>query len=80
MNFVLILDITIAVLFTVSFVKSRITFSDGLGIFLVAAGLYAMAMLMDYMNLPVSAVTIFILAVINTFMSLFLRARRLGAQ
>lgn len=80
MDFVLILDISIAILFTASFIKSRIVFSDGLGIVLVGVGLYFVAMLMDYMELPASAVTILVLALINTFLGLYLRARRLSAH
>lgn len=73
-------DLAIAMLFAASFVKSRIVFSDGLGIVVVGVGLYLAAMLFDHMGLPVSAVTIFVLALVNTFLGLFLRARRLGSQ
>lgn len=69
------LDIILAAVIAVSVFKSKITFSDGLGIIVMLGVLYTLSMGLDYMGLTVTAVTLFVLACVNALMGLMLRTR-----
>jgi|MDTC01.1.fsa_nt_gb hypothetical protein len=73
-------DLAIALAVVLSFRKSNVVFSDGLGICLMFFGLFALSHLMGYMGLEYTGMALFGMAFVNAFLGLTLRARRKAVE
>lgn len=72
----LIIDLLLAGLIVVGFMKSNMVTSRTHEVLLIALGGYAIAMCFDYMGLAVTGVTFLSLAGLNTIVGMYVKYRR----